>query len=101
MGPGAAQVEPFEGHAVLRPSRGRSEEEELVRREFPVEAVAAREPHHLLEVPRADKLAVEDDVPDARDVLLDLVEDRLAAFSAALLPYSIASAVWSFTDVTS
>src|SRR2546427_7514293 len=98
MGPRAAQVEPFEGHAVLRPSRGRSKEEELVRREFPVEDVAAREPNHLLEVPRAEELAVEGDGPDARDVLLHRVEDPLAAFFSALLPRSPSRAVWCILD---
>src|SRR5207245_5334411 len=100
MGSRAAQVEPFEGHAVLRPSGGRSEEEQLVRREFPVEDVAARQPDHLLEVPRAEELAVEDDVADARDVLLDRVEDRLAEFVAALFPCSLSEAVWRILDET-
>src|SRR6266545_4779037 len=86
MGAGPAQVQRLDGTTILRPTGGRPQEEQLARREFAVEDVASGESDHLFEVPRAQDLPVEDDLPDVRDVLLDRVEDRLPEFIAAVRP---------------
>src|SRR6266705_1428544 len=100
MGAGAAQVETFERHAVLGPPGRRSEEEELIRRQLPVEDVPARQADHLLEVPRAEDLPVQDDLPQIRDVLLDRVEDRLSELLAPLFPRPLPQRVRRVLDET-
>src|SRR5207249_2967969 len=81
-------------------TRRRTEEEQLVRGEFSVEDVPARQADHLLEVPGAQHLSVEDDLPEVRDVLLKGVEDRFPEGLASFLPRALSQGVRGVLDET-
>src|SRR2546422_172004 len=97
---GAAEVQPLQRHAVLGPSGRRTEEEQLVRGELSVEDVPPRQADHLLEVPRAQHLPVEDDLSEVRDILLEGVEDRVPECLAPFLPRALPQRVRGILDET-
>ena len=62
MGAGAAHIEILNRRAVFRPARHRAEKEELVQSQFALKNISFGEAELLLQVPRRDDLAMENDV---------------------------------------
>src|SRR2546428_14121287 len=65
-----------------------------------MEDVPARQADHLLEVPGAQHLPMEDDLPEVRDVLLEGVEDRVPERIAPFLPRALPQGVRGILDET-
>ena len=78
MGARTALVVVADRRAEVRPSRRRSEEEQLVERELPSKDVALGQRNLLLDVPRREHLLVEDDVLEVRDELRERIDHRIA-----------------------
>ena len=69
---------PIDRRRVLRPSRHRPQEEQLLERQLALKDVAFGEPEVALDVERRQHLPMQDDVLDVRRVLRDRVDHRVA-----------------------
>src|SRR2546426_2101530 len=92
MRAGAAQVETADRRAVVRPARGRTEEEQLIGGHLAVEDVPLGETEDLLQIPRAEDLARDDRLLDVRGVFRQRVDDLVAHLLADLGPGQIGRA---------
>src|SRR6266568_1382777 len=86
MGARAAQVEPADGRAVLRPPRDRAHEEELLQRQVAVEDVPLGEAVGALEVERRQDLPRLDRPRHVRRVPPDDLHHAVAEELAVLVP---------------
>ena len=78
VGRRAAEIEPLDWRAIVRPAWRRSQEKQLFERELSLKDVAFGEPELALEVERRQHLPVEDAVPDVRREPRNRVDDRIA-----------------------
>src|SRR4051812_26652895 len=83
---GAAHVQIADRRAVLRPSRGGPEKEELFERQLTLKDVAFRESKLPLDVERRQHLAMKNDVADVRRVLGNRVDHRIAERLTLVVP---------------
>src|SRR5215467_9027493 len=70
----ATQVEPFDGRAIVRVSRKRTQEEELVERHGSLKYVSSGEPVAILDVLGSQNLTCDHRLPEVRSVLVHDVE---------------------------
>src|SRR5690349_16806674 len=91
--PGAALVVAVDRRPVLGPARRWPEEEHLRREELAGEDVALAEPDRPFDVERRPDLALEDEVPEAREERLEGGLDRVAQVVLLGVPVALAEVV--------
>src|SRR5438477_2156123 len=82
----SAHIEVLDRRAEARPSRSRTQEEELLQRKLALENVAFTQPPLAFEIERSHHLLVQDNVFQIRRVLGNCVDHGIPEIIAKLVP---------------
>ncbi len=86
MGRRAAHPEIADRRGVLRPTRDRPHEEQLVEGELPVKNIPLGQAEVALQIERRHHLPMQNALPDIGRVVGQRIDDRIADWFARLVP---------------